>query len=63
MCHDDDEDRGVWLDAQDWIALCEKAGLRCPICCDIPEVEDAAFFLEEGWCPHCYGAFKRMMRD
>jgi len=65
MGHDDDAGRGVWLAEQDWIAICEKAGLRlrCPFCCDFPEVEDAEFFLEEDCCPHCFAVFKRMMRD
>ena len=63
MSHDDDAERGVWLGEQDWIALCEKVGLRCPFCCDVPEVEDAEFFLEEDCCPYCDAVSRRMTRD
>lgn len=60
---DDNVVRGIWLDEQDWVELCEKAELRCPFCCDVPEVENAQFFLEEGCCPYCSAVFDRMMRD
>ena len=55
--------RGIWVGERAWSEICEKAGLRCRLCCDPPEVEDAEFFLEEGCCPDCAARFKKMMRD
>lgn len=59
----DDGVHCIWIDAQTWGEICEKAGLRCPFCGDPPEVEDAEFFLEEGCCAHCAEVFARMVRE